>query len=140
VKLGSDQAKSVLFQDLFAGERYYLALEPHFPYRKGRYKTAPDLEEYPTVRAMLCSEAQFNFHLLNKSLAADRDRLRPATVSPRLLRPIHDAPFKILNIIETAKLTQRCGLDGGGVIAVLPNASGCETGLGKIGNGMRLWD
>ena len=33
--------------------------------------------------AMLCSEAQFIFHLLNKSLAADRDRLRPAIVSSR---------------------------------------------------------
>jgi hypothetical protein len=34
-------------------------------------------------RAILCFETQFIFHLLNKSLAADRDRLRPAIVSSR---------------------------------------------------------
>ena len=32
--LGSDQAKPLLFQDLFARERCYLALETHFPYQK----------------------------------------------------------------------------------------------------------
>jgi hypothetical protein len=32
---------------------------------------------------MLCSEAQFIFHLLSKSLAADHDRLRPGIVSSR---------------------------------------------------------
>ena len=44
--LGSDQAKPLLFQGLFARERCYLALEPHFPYRNGRHKAAPALEEY----------------------------------------------------------------------------------------------
>ena len=42
----SDQAKLLLFQDLFARERDYLTLEPHFPYRNGRHKAAPALEEY----------------------------------------------------------------------------------------------
>ncbi|HMG34356.1 MAG TPA: hypothetical protein VKM94_10495, partial [Blastocatellia bacterium] len=50
--------------------------------------------------AMLCSEAQFNFYLLHKSLAADRDQLRPARLVELLLRsillrPIHDAPFHV---------------------------------------------
>ena len=45
-ELGSDQAKPLLFQGLFARERCYLALEPHFPYRNGRHKAAPALEEY----------------------------------------------------------------------------------------------
>jgi hypothetical protein len=50
---------------------------------------------------MLCSEAQLIFHLLDKSLAADRDRLRPAIVSSALsrsilFRTIHDAPFEIV--------------------------------------------
>ena len=44
--LGSDQAKPLLFQGLFARERCYLALEAHFPYRNGRHKAAPALEEY----------------------------------------------------------------------------------------------
>ncbi len=44
--LGSDQAKPLLFQGLFARERCYLALESHFPYRNGRHKAAPALEEY----------------------------------------------------------------------------------------------
>jgi hypothetical protein len=45
---------------------------------------------------MLSSESHFVFHLLNKSLAADRDRLRPPTASSRYicarsqLRPIQD--------------------------------------------------
>jgi hypothetical protein len=43
---GSDRAKPLLFQDLFAREGCYLALEPHFPYRNGRYKAPPALEEY----------------------------------------------------------------------------------------------
>ena len=38
------------------------ALEPQFPYRNGRYKATPDLEEYtnhpPQNLAMLCSKAQ----------------------------------------------------------------------------------
>ncbi len=42
----SDQAKPPLFQGLFARERCYLALEPQFPYRNGRHKAAPVLEEY----------------------------------------------------------------------------------------------
>src|SRR5262245_11176469 len=52
--------------------------------------------------AMLCSEGQFNFHLLEKSLAADRDRLRPAIVSSRFVSarscfdPFNDAPFDIV--------------------------------------------
>ena len=37
---------SLLFQGLFARERCYLVLEPHFPYRNGRHKAAPALEEY----------------------------------------------------------------------------------------------
>jgi hypothetical protein len=48
--LGSDQAKSLLFQGLFARERCYLALEPHFPYRNARHKAAPALEDYTNVR------------------------------------------------------------------------------------------
>jgi hypothetical protein len=44
--VGSDQAKPLLFQDLFARERCYLALEPHFPYPNGSHKVAPALEEY----------------------------------------------------------------------------------------------
>jgi hypothetical protein len=35
-ELGSDHAKPLLFQGLFARERGYFALEPHFPYRNGR--------------------------------------------------------------------------------------------------------
>jgi hypothetical protein len=57
--LRSDQATPLLFQSLFARERCYLALEPYFPYRNGRLKAAPVLEEYQTVRhrngAMVCS-------------------------------------------------------------------------------------
>jgi hypothetical protein len=53
--------------------------------------------------AMLCFEAQFIFHLLNKSLAADRDRLRATIVSQCLrsilLRPIHDAPCEIVTTV-----------------------------------------
>jgi hypothetical protein len=64
-----------------------LALGPHFTYRNGRHKAAPALEEYTTVRhgnlAMLCSKAHINFSLLNKFLAADRGRFRPAIVSLR---------------------------------------------------------
>jgi hypothetical protein len=44
--LGSDQSKPLLFQGLFARERCYLALEAHFPYRNGRHKEGPALEEY----------------------------------------------------------------------------------------------
>ena len=67
--------------------------------------------------AMLCSEAQFIFHLLNKSLAADRDRLRPAIVSSRYVSarscfdPFTTRLLKFSNIIETAKLTQRQKID-----------------------------
>ena len=85
--LGSDQAKPLLFQGLFARERCYLALEAHFPYRNGRHKATRLSKSIQTVRhqnlAMLCFETQFIFHLLNKSLAADRDRFRPAIVSSR---------------------------------------------------------
>jgi len=60
--LGSDQAKPLLFQGLFARERCYLSLGPHFPYQNGRYKAAPAPKSIQTVRhqnlAMLCSEAR----------------------------------------------------------------------------------
>jgi hypothetical protein len=85
--LGSDPAKPRLFQGLFARERCYLALEAHFPYRNGRHKAGTGSRRVQTVHhgklAMLCSEVQFIFHLLNKSLAADRDWLKPAIVSSR---------------------------------------------------------
>ena len=67
--------------------------------------------------AMLCSEAQFNFYLLNKSLAADRDRLRPEIVSSRYVSaqscfdPFKMRLLKFSNISETAKLTQRQKID-----------------------------
>jgi hypothetical protein len=69
VTLGSDHAKPLLFQGLFARERCYLALEPHFPYRNGHHKAA-------LVRC----------------------RLRLTQTSDRLVarRPIHDAPFEIV--------------------------------------------
>jgi hypothetical protein len=35
-----------LFQSLFASERFYLTLEPHFPYRNGRHNAALAREEY----------------------------------------------------------------------------------------------
>jgi hypothetical protein len=63
--------------------------------------------------AMLRSKTQFHFHLLNKSLAADRERLRPAIVSSRYVSaqscfdPFTMGLLKFSNIIETAKLTQR---------------------------------
>jgi hypothetical protein len=66
---------------------------------------------------MLCSKAQFNFHLLNKSLAADRDRLRPAIVSSRYISarsgfdPFTMPLLKFFYISETAKLTQRQKVD-----------------------------
>ena len=50
-ELGADvgvaQAKPLLFQDLFARECCYVfGVETHFPYRNGRHKAAPALEEY----------------------------------------------------------------------------------------------
>jgi hypothetical protein len=42
--VGSDQAKLLLFQGLFAKKRYYLALELYFPYQNGCYKAAPAFE------------------------------------------------------------------------------------------------
>jgi hypothetical protein len=43
--LGLDQAKPLLLQNLSARQRCYLALEPHFPYRNDRHKTASALEK-----------------------------------------------------------------------------------------------
>jgi hypothetical protein len=66
---------------------------------------------------MLRSETQFHFHLLNKSLAADRERLRPAIVSSRYVSaqscfdPFTMRLLKFSNIIETAKLSQRQKID-----------------------------
>jgi hypothetical protein len=57
---------------LFAREGCYLALEPHFPYRNGRDKAPPANRPPPKPRDV-CSKAQFNFYLLDKSHAADRD-------------------------------------------------------------------
>ena len=51
--------------------------------------------------AMLCSEAQCNFHLLNKSLAAGAHHVE-------------------VNVYD-ATMQMCAGLDGGGVIAVLPD-------------------
>ena len=42
---GSAQSKPLLFRALFARERCYLALETYFPYRNGRHKAGPALEE-----------------------------------------------------------------------------------------------
>jgi len=81
--LKSDQAKALVVKDLFAGGRYYLVLDTHFSYLNGRHKAAP--ESIQTVRhgnlAMLRSEPNSIFYLLNKSLAADPDRLRLEIVS-----------------------------------------------------------
>ena len=76
--LGSDQAKPLLFQGLFARGRGYLALEPHFLSRNGRPKAATGsrIVYKPSATKtwrLSCSEAQLILHLLNKSLAADRD-------------------------------------------------------------------
>jgi hypothetical protein len=85
--LGSEQLSLCWFQVCLPGNGPYLALEPHFPYRNGRHKATVALEEYtnrpPPKPPMLCSEALFNFYLLHKCRAADRDRLKPAIVSSR---------------------------------------------------------
>lgn len=66
---------------------------------------------------MLCSKAQFDFHLLDKALAADRDRLRPAIISrhrisaQRGFDPLTMCFLKFRNLVETAKCTQRCKID-----------------------------
>src|SRR4030095_2466826 len=61
--VGVAQAKPLLFQVLFASERCYLALKPHFPYLNVRHKAVNLSKNIQTVRhgdrAMLCSEAQF---------------------------------------------------------------------------------
>ena len=54
--------------------------------------------------ALLCSEALFIFHLLNKSLAAvridsDQQSSRRAVSRSILLRPNHDAPFEIVTTV-----------------------------------------
>ena len=79
------------------------------------------LKSIQTVRhqnlAVLCFETQFNFNLVNKSLAANRDRLRPAIVSSghvsaqSCFDPFTTRLLKFSNIIETAKLTQRQKID-----------------------------
>jgi hypothetical protein len=73
--LGSDQAKSVLFRDLFATGGCYLALQPHFRYRDGRHKDRMALEASITPLrrqdGVLCSEPEFQFHLLDKAITAD---------------------------------------------------------------------
>ena len=45
----SEQIKHLLFQDLLATERCYLALESHFHYRNGRQKIAQALEAVHTT-------------------------------------------------------------------------------------------
>jgi hypothetical protein len=98
---GSDRAKPLLFQDLFAREGCYLALEPHFPYRNGRYKAPPALEDYTAARNRN-SGAIVLRSPLNKSLATAIDSNQRSTRRHVSARSCFD-PFTI----HPLKLWQR---------------------------------
>jgi hypothetical protein len=84
--VGVAQVTRRLFQDCFP-RNDVLASEPYFLYGSGCCRAAPALEEYrnspPSKPGDVMLKVQFIFHLLDKSLAADRDRVRLAIISSR---------------------------------------------------------
>jgi hypothetical protein len=98
--VGVGQAKPLLFQGCLPRNALILI----FPIEMVALRRHWLSKTIQTVRhknlAMLCSEAEFIFHLLNKFLAADPDRLRPAIVSSCNVsaRSCFDPPMRVLEL------------------------------------------